>query len=1106
MSYNIWLLAACLALACAAGASAQGNLPKPRVGVFVNQDEIARARKRAESEPWAKERRQRVLKIADEWVGRDDAWIRNIMPKPGSTFAYGISGCPVCGKAWKRFGGDTARFDRPETLECPHCHTVFDLKNPKPEFNDKGGGVVVNGQHYYLWGVWNAFVTNSMWAVFDSETGGLLNLAEAYAMTGDGRYAHKLAVMADALATLSPSTNGPRDFNPDPKVDMGRLHQLTSIMFRADVTLARALDIVGNAPDFAEPSVTNPGKTVWDNIRYGLFDEYLFVPFDTRNGHLSTLHNHEADSVRALIVAGLLYGEPDYVRWGAQGFQAFLDNTIDRDGLYYETSLSYTGFTRGVFMDMAEMLARYNPSAWPASLNMPSKADMPYGANYFNHKRFARLVLETPERVSVLGREPTYGNNHWDTTVWKKPGRPIPTVELDQAERFLLYSTDPGIRKVAETRVGAMVKAGVVSPSAWALFHGPDEADVKRLAAAARPEAEEDASDLMGQTGVAILRSGKGAERRAMVMRSGPNMPHAHNDQMGILLFSQGRALSGDIGYAIYGNHVHMGWATHPIAHNAVVVNQDESRGSVLFRYNSGATMERFHQAPGVSWVQASMPNGFKPEDGLKEYRRLVMQVDLGPGTFYWVDLFDVDGGRIHDYSMHAYPPGEKGTFTMDGVEPEPVPGVWTLAALDPKWKDASFNKPGRAWGERLTPGGLVAKIPGVQDEVPENPWWYAPPGNAYGFLYDVKTDEAAKPWTATWRWDEAGDRHGLKMTMLPQGEQQVITALGPTLSGQERMQFVVTRNGTPENKTPITSRFASVLEGFQDKPAVDSVTPIHQDGRVAGMTVRAGAHEDTILDARKAPVGGLGSGIGIARRVAGAVNGLILTAGPRLEADGFVVALERPVAAGKILEVFDDTGSFRVGPALPAASPGSTLTVNGTGYTHGSSYRVAASEPDGTVVPLRSDITLGRGKVTKAADGGFESSAPLVFTTFHEQNTHYLDGKRVVSGNQAAHILTVEDFKQVKTAGDTFTAGEDFTVYDVQAGDSVTLDGVVSLVKGADGVWTLTANGPARVSFPWKAERQVNGVWKPLPDGHWTALSDKDAAIGPVRFRKSAG
>ena len=42
-----------------------------------------------------------------------------------------------------------------------------------------------------------------------------------------------------------------------------------------------------------------PGTTVFDNIRRGLFEDYLFRHNDVRGARMSSLHNHEADSIRA---------------------------------------------------------------------------------------------------------------------------------------------------------------------------------------------------------------------------------------------------------------------------------------------------------------------------------------------------------------------------------------------------------------------------------------------------------------------------------------------------------------------------------------------------------------------------------------------------------------------------------------------------------------------------------------------------------------------------------------------------------------------------------------------------------------------------------------
>jgi hypothetical protein len=255
--------------------------PKPKLGLFIKQSDIARARERTQKLPWAKQYRERTLKIADEWVGRSDEWIRDILPKPGSKFSYGVAGCPKCGKDWGRFGLLVASFDRPLKLICPDCKTEFDLEHPAEPYADSGDGIVVNGRRFWLRGVWNAFVVDQMWSGFSADNAAIVNLADAYSLTGDERYAKKAIVIMDALATLSPQTKGPQDFATNPNGDEGRLQHLTSIFFRAVVHFARALDLVGRHDDLLKPSPTNPSRgSAWDNIRYGIFEEYLFVPID----------------------------------------------------------------------------------------------------------------------------------------------------------------------------------------------------------------------------------------------------------------------------------------------------------------------------------------------------------------------------------------------------------------------------------------------------------------------------------------------------------------------------------------------------------------------------------------------------------------------------------------------------------------------------------------------------------------------------------------------------------------------------------------------------------------------------------------------------------
>jgi hypothetical protein len=1107
-----------ISLLFVARASGANDPPKPKLGLFLEQLDIARARERATKLPWAKQYRERALKVADEWVGRSDDWIRDILPKPGAKFSYGTAGCPQCGKSWSNFGANTANFDRPMVLVCSHCKTEFDLAHPKDPYADSGDGVVVNGRRFWLRGVWNAFVVDRMWSGFNAESAGIINLADAYAMTGDERYAKKAIVMMDALATLSPQTKGPRDFSDDPNSDEGRLQHLTSIFFRAGVTFARALDIVGRHDDLLKPSPTNPSRgSAWDNIRYGIFEEYLFVPIDIRGGKLKTLHNHEADSVRAMLLHGLMFGDADHVRWGAEATRAFLDNTIDRDGIYYETSLTYAEFTRSVFIDLAEMLVRYDPQRYANGPDLPKRTDLPYAGNYFNHPGLARLTLDVPARVTMLGRGPTYGNNHFDETVWKKPGRAFSRGELLQAERFMLYTTDEARRaQAARLAAAQLANAGENGVGGWwALYRAPDDGLVRNVAGVSNPATQptanviptNDRSDFLGQTGLAFLRAGDAEDRRGAMMRVGPTMPHGHDDLLGLLLFASGRALSGDVGYGIFGNHTHLGWASRGIAHNTVVVNQDETNTDQLFRIGPGGTLERFHDTPGVALMEGSIGPMYPKSDGVKDARRLVVQLDMWPTQSYWVDFFDVEGGRVHDYAMHANPLGKRGSFTIEGVEPKPQDGVWTLAALDPKWRDAPFNAKGKSWGERLTVNGMITPMADGGD-VPDKRGWYPPPGNGYAFLHDLKAATTDKPWSATWRWNEKGDHFGLRMTMLPARGQQVINARGPNLTGSEFMQFMIAREGEPQSKDDVRSRFISILEPFtgEGAPQVSAETVRQGGDRVVAVKTRYGEHEDLILDARSGRVDptnlpGLDAGIGIVRRRSESLAGLVLQGGSKLEVDGYGLRFERGRLAGKIDAVDDVAGTFHVTPPLPVAAIGSAIRVNNANYSHGSLYRVGNIDLQAGIVPADSQLTLGRGRIDAAKGDTLMSNAPLVFGFLYGRSTRFLDGKRIVIDDQTGTIAAQTGFKDLKVTGADLPQGAEFSVYEVQVGDTVEYDPAASLMEDR-GEWMLRSNVTVEVHFPFAVERSRGDAWEAAGDR--VTVESLDLVDGPVRFRKA--
>jgi hypothetical protein len=491
----------------------------------------------------------------------------------------------------------------------------------------------------------------------------------------------------------------------------------------------------------------------------------------------------------------------------------------------------------------------------------------------------------------------------------------------------------------------------------------------------------------------------------------------------------------------------------------------------------------------------------------VKDARRLVVQLDMWPTQSYWVDFFDVDGGRVHDYAMHANPLGKRGSFAIEGIEPKPQDGVWTLAALDPKWRDAPFNAKGKSWGERLTVNGMIAPVKDGGD-VPDKRGWYPPPGNGYAFLHDVKTATTDKPWSATWRWDERGDQFGLRMTMLPDRAQQVIHATGPNLTGSAFMQFVIARQGEPQSQDAIRSRYIAVLEPFTGAgaPQVSAETVRQGGDRVVAVKTRDGEREDLILDARLGRIDptnlpGLDAGVGIVRRRSESLTGLVLQGGSKLEVDGYGLHFERGRLAGKIDSVDDAAGTFHVTPPLPVAAIGSAVRVINPNYSHGSLYRVGNIDLNGNVVPADAQLTLGRGRIDAAKGEALTSGAPLVFGFLYGRSTRFLDGKRIVTDDQTGTIAAQRGFKDLKVNGAELPQGAEFTVYDVQVGDTVEFDTAASLIEDR-GEWVLRANATVEVHFPFAVERSRGEAWEAV--GERMTVESLDLVDGAVRFRKA--
>ena len=276
-------------------------------------------------------------------------------PAAGACFAYGFTGCPICGTSWGTWGGAHASFDQPGHVTCAHGHTLPDAEHPDP-----GTGYVGKDKriHYFV-GSYNA------WAVETLTFKAADNLAYAYTLTGDERLRRQGRLILDALAAIYPGCDkGSWDYPSHPP--SGRFNRPWYQVARVLVHYVDQYDQIFASPSLDAPSL-KPGLTRRQNIETNLLQNgaaYCYA-----QSQAGGLHNGEADYVRGALAVGACLGMPEYVRWavdGPFGIYSMLENNLDRDGQYFETSTLYAGHSRGLYLTFADPLLNYRGSAYPA--------------------------------------------------------------------------------------------------------------------------------------------------------------------------------------------------------------------------------------------------------------------------------------------------------------------------------------------------------------------------------------------------------------------------------------------------------------------------------------------------------------------------------------------------------------------------------------------------------------------------------------------------------------------------------------------------------------------------------------------------------------------
>ena len=1033
-------------------------VPRPGRSIWYTVDGIRRARENIRTQAWAAKAWARIGTVAEKWVRMSDEQIHALVPARGSIFCSGRNGSPCCKAAWR------CEVSRPRRAFCGECGREYPDEGKGSPFHDEGRGFYHEGKWFAPVPVWNSFIV-SMLSTYSYGSGGptdnaLLNLALAYAITGETRFGQKALSIYDALATLAPTTIGPLDIPEGTRErEMGRMHAETCHVNRQRFVDMQAYDLISRLPamDEVSPTRENGRISIRENIAEGMLEDYVMTEgggYNLRGGNLTHFQNHELDGFRALLSIGLATDRPDFISWAGSAFRSFLDNVLGRDGGYYENSEMYAYFSGTLMQDVAELMYHYDPGKYASSEDYPTAEALMGLKNAFDHPRLVRLCLEYPELTRACGRIPSYGNTNALPGYRPPSERQVMPSHWSLLERLYIRSDD------AETRIRAKElmldlsdgAAENVRNGTWALFNSePGPAGEDR----AEPQS---VSSFAGHKGVVVLRSGTGDRSRALVVRGGANLL-SQDDQLAVFLYDRGRTVIEDVGYALAGSQVHKGWGMRSISHAMVTVDEDipTSQG---YEFVPSADLVAFEDLGDVKVAEYSAPLS-RIHQGATEYRRALVFCDVDEATSYTLDLFMVAGGRIHDYAMNGprFFEEDSGSYSLEGVSPEARPGVWTLAGLGTVAGSEEANAPGKSWGERIGPNDRIQGV-AAPDGSPLPYGWLPPPGNGYAFIHDVRTATLDRDAYAHWRFGDARDtRFGIWFPADPSAT--LVAAKGPDLRGAQQIHRLIVRREGEDLK----SLFVSVFEAFSGSRNVTGVRVLARDAEAGSAAVRvelSDGRRDTHLFSRRGrmevrdgdevPIA-LEGRFGVVRERDGEVA-LFLVEGTRLRFGDLETTLAQTQFDARITDMDADAETVTINRDLPGAMrlEGRLCRVESgepeAPYSHRSGYRVVAATGGETprLGLQHGDPRLARGKaVSIEAPDIVHCDVPLAFAWGFNNSGDKGEytGKvlRTEDGSFASRIVELLAFKKIRVesvAG--LRPGSRFEILDFKPGDRISI------------------------------------------------------------------
>ncbi len=829
---------------------AQAAQPAAKLAsVFYPSRIVMIARQNAAQHAWAASLRDIAVKAAEPWMEKSDDELWGLMfgaTISRSWMVWSNGHCPACKQSVPMYNWKINAMARPWKVWCPHCsetfpkndfhafylsgldeHGVFDpagadrsllfnIEHPQagdPLRNfgvDEGKGY---GDGDNCWRFIGAYLIYGQWK--QAILGGINNLAAAYVLTGDRRYAHKSGVMLDRVADLYPTF----DFKTQAILyeGPGSSGYVSTWHDACEETreLALAYDMIFDGikhdvdlPAFLSQKARQYGT---ENPKTSFAEVQRNIETGILRDALANRHKIQSNYPRTPIAVAVIEAILD---WPGNSeivlgiIDEFLQKATAVDGVTGEKGLAnysafgvqstalflaewdraIPGFLEQVYTRQPRLhdMFRFHIDTWCLKEYYPLVGDTGWFAGKINQYQGVRFPSHGDLAQVFHGYTPLKPSMY--TFLWR-----LHQLTGDAAFAQALY----------------LANNGRVEGLPYDLFIEEPEPVRSGVAAVIKREGSYPGVGSVNkkQWGLAILRSGEGGNARAAWLNYSVEGNHRHADGMNLGLFAYGLDLMPDFGYP----PVQFGgwdspkalWYRMTAAHNTVVVD-----GKNQLPVAGRTTLWVDGQI--LKCVRASAPAMI----GDCQYERTVATVSLPKGGFYLMDVFRVVGGWDHTMFFHSHF-GKIQTKGLDLENAEPY-------GHNTEMRDFRIDRAPK-------PGWYV-------DWSVEDRYGILPEGTSVGVRYTALTD-CAQAGTA-----EAWISYG---------------GYGGDITQQAWIPRIMMRRQARNG--PLASTFVAIIEPFQDQANVRDIRRVsvatvdgqlYEENTVALEVTHADGTQDLLLAA----------------------------------------------------------------------------------------------------------------------------------------------------------------------------------------------------------------------------------------------------------------